>query len=155
MQEFTCLSVSLFSGVCRRAGEGGARVCVCIRVQTGGLTCIPIFCSLPAAPALCPRTDQPHLLPHPHSPHVVSFPSLAHGPHSFLHFVPHPSLITQIRSSSNHHAELQSGPLTHSGSPHPFELLLPSAQWPIRHESHKYCRGGVMLGMPSGFYHFL
>ncbi|MEQ2221113.1 hypothetical protein ILYODFUR_012362 [Ilyodon furcidens] len=98
MLEFTCLSVSLFVGVC-----------VCVKAQTGGLTCIPISCSLPAAQALCPCTDQPHLVPYPHSPHVVAFPSLAHTPH----FFPHPSLITQIRSSSNHQAKLQSGPLTH------------------------------------------
>lgn len=31
----------------------------------------------------------------------------------------------------------------------------PSVQWPIQHKLHEYCRGGVMLGRPSGFYHFV
>lgn len=42
-------------------------------------------------------------------------------------------------------------PHSHSAS------LFPLSSWPsvkqtIQHQLHEYCRGGVMFGMPSGFY---
>lgn len=75
---------------------------------------------LPFPPCSC-NTLSSHrspIAPHPHSPHVA--PSFAHGPH----FSSHPSLITQIRSSSNHHAEPLNTPHSHAA------LLIPLSSCP-------------------------
>lgn len=84
--------------------------------------------------------------PLPHSPHVA--PSFTHRPH----FSSHPGLITQIRSFSNHLAELGSAPLNTPRSPHPFELM-PSVRQPIQLKPHEYCRSSVMSEGPLVSFH--
>ncbi len=133
MLEFTCVRVTLHLDKC---------VYQCPHSRANMHPCLPLS---PRSSNTLSSHRSP-ITPHPHSPHVAL--CFAHGPR----FSSHPCLITQIRSSSNHHAEPLNTP--HSRS----TLLIPLSSCPrfssqFQHKRHEYCRGGVMLECPLGLLH--